>query len=62
MPRYDLRVDGERQARVKSDDEVREWIRDYREKHADDDPDATHVQVIRMKFMGGTLIPRERFF
>ena len=62
MPKYDLLVDGERQVRVKSEDEVREWIREYREKHAEDDPGATHVQVIRMKFLGGTLVPRERFF
>ena len=62
MPRYDLLVDGERQARVKSEDEVREWIRGYREQHTQDDPDATHVQVIRLKFLGGTLLPRDRFF
>ena len=62
MPRYDVLVDGQRQVRVKSEGEVREWIRGYRDQHAQDDPDATHVQVIRLKLMGGTVLPRERFF
>ena len=62
MPRYDLLVDGERQARVKSEPEVKDWLVRYREDHAEDDPDATHVQIIKLKLMGGTLIPREQFF
>jgi hypothetical protein len=46
------------------DDEaaVRTWITDYREEHAGDDPAAAHVQVIRLRLFGGTLIPREQFF
>jgi len=55
-------VDGERAVRVKSEDEVRAWIARYREEHTQDDPDATHVQVIKVKLMGGTMIPREQFF
>ena len=62
MAKYDLLVDGERQARVKGEDEVRTWVARYREEHAEDDPDATHVQVIRLRFMGGTLVPRDAFF
>ena len=39
-----------------------EWIADYREEHDEDDPAAVHVQVIRLRLFGGTLIPREQFF
>ena len=62
MPKYDVMVDGERATRVKSEDAVRSWIAKYREDHQENDPDATHVQVIKLRFMGGTMIPRERFF
>ena len=62
MARYDLLVDGERRGRAKSVDEARDWLRGYREQHTDDDPDATHVQVIRRTLLGGKLEPRERFF
>ena len=62
MPTYDLMVDGERDARVKSEDDVRAWIARYREEHQQNDPDATHVQVIKVRLLGGTMIPRERFF
>ncbi len=62
MPKYDLLVDGERSARVKSDEDVRAWLVRYREEHEQDDPDATHVQIVRLRLAGGKLIPRERFF
>jgi hypothetical protein len=62
MPKYDVMVDGDRTARVKSEDDVRSWIARYREEHQQDDPDATHVQVIKVRLLGGTMIPRERFF
>ena len=55
-------VDGERETRVKSEEDVRAWIARYREEHQQDDPEATHVQVIEVRLMGGTMIPRERFF
>ena len=65
MARHELLVDGDKRWRAKSEDEVRAWIRDYREEHSDDDPDATHVQVRQLSrwswLTGGTLIPRERF-
>ena len=62
MAKYDLMVDGERAARVKSEDDVRAWLARYREEHQQDDPDATHVQVVKLRFAGGSLVPRERFF
>jgi hypothetical protein len=62
VPKYDVMVDGERTARVKSADDVRAWIGRYREEHQEDDPDATHVQVIELRLVGGTMIPREHFF
>jgi hypothetical protein len=62
VERYDLLVDGERDARVKGEDEVRVWLSRYREEHQQDDPAATHVQIVRVRFMGGTLVPREEFF
>ncbi|HVP76164.1 MAG TPA: hypothetical protein VMS63_09090 [Gaiellaceae bacterium] len=66
MPRYELLVDGRGRARVGSEVEVRAWIHGYREEHAEDDPDATHVQVRLLSrwawLAGGSLVPRERFF
>jgi hypothetical protein len=62
VPKYDVMVDGERATRVKSEDEVRTWIAKYREDNQETDPAATHVQVIKLRLMGGTMIPRERFF
>jgi len=62
VPKYDVMVDGQRETRVKSEDDVRAWIARYREEHQQDDPEATHVQVIEVRLMGGTMIPRERFF
>jgi hypothetical protein len=62
VPKYDVMVDGERATRVTSEDDVRAWIAKYREDHQESDPDATHVQVIKLRWMGGTMIPREDFF
>ena len=61
MPKYELRVDGERVARVDSEEKVREWVAEYREQHELDDPDATHVQIVKLRFAGGELVPVERF-
>ncbi len=64
--RYELLVDGERRWRAKSEDEARAWVRDYREEHAENDPDATHVQVRTLSrvswLTGGSIAPTERFF
>ena len=62
MEKFELRVDGERVARVDGEDAVRTWIASYRDEHAEDDPAAAHVQVIRLRLLGGALIPREQFF
>jgi len=40
---------------------VREWIVEYRAKHELDDPDATHVQIVKLRFAGGELVPLDRF-
>jgi len=63
--RYELLVDGDKRWRAKSEDEARAWIRDYREEHEDDDPDATHVQVRELSrwswLTGGAIAPTEDF-
>jgi hypothetical protein len=65
VPKYDLLVDGERQARVDSEEQVRDWLARYREEHVEDDPSAAHVQVLCRGTLGwltgGRLEPRERF-
>jgi hypothetical protein len=66
VAKYELLVDGRGRGRVDSDDAVRSWLVTYREEHAEDDPDAAHVQVRRVSGLawltGGTLVPREQFF
>jgi len=65
VPRYELLVDGRRRHRAVSADETRTWLRGYRVDHADDDPDAAHVQVRQLSriswLTGGKLVPREQF-
>jgi hypothetical protein len=65
VPKYDLLVDGERKARVDSEDRVRTWLAGYCEEHAEDDPSAAHVQILRRGalgwLVGGRLEPREQF-
>jgi len=63
--RYELLVDGHREARVDDEDAARGWIREYRFEHIETDRDATHVQVRKLSRLawltGGTLVPREQF-
>jgi hypothetical protein len=63
--RFELLVDGHGHGRVRSEDDVRAWIRNYRAKHEEDDPDAVHVQVRELTsfawLTGGKLVGRERF-
>jgi hypothetical protein len=63
--KYDLLVDGDRTARVGSEQEVRDWLARYRADHREDDPDAAHVLVLErnpLAFLtGGKLVDRERF-
>lgn len=65
MPRYEILVDGSSRARARSADEVRTWLRGYRTEHAEDDPDATHVQVRELGrfawLSGGRLVDRDGF-
>jgi hypothetical protein len=63
---YAILVDGERAARVDSEDDVRAWIAKYREEHAEDDPAGAHLQILERGIFGwltgGELLERERFF
>jgi len=65
VAKYELLVDGERQSRMDSADDVRAWLRDYRAEHAQDDPDAAHVQVRELSswacLTGGRLLDRDSF-
>ena len=63
--KYELLVDGRGVARVEEEDGVREWLARYREEHAEDDPDAVHVQVRELTrfawLTGGRIVDREQF-
>lgn len=63
--KYDILVDGERAARVGSEDEVRSWIAGYRAEHEQDDPAGAHLQILERGtaawLTGGKLVPREDF-
>ena len=65
MTSYTILIDGERAARAGSEDDVRAWIAKYREDHQEDDPAATHLQVLERGafswLTGGKLLDRERF-
>ena len=62
---YTILLDGERVARLSSDESVRAWIARYREDHAEDDPSAVHLQILERGVFawlgGGRLVDRERF-
>jgi len=65
MAKYALLVDGEQVAKVEAESDVRAWLAKYREDHKEDDPDATHVQLLERNFLswltGGKLIDPQRF-
>ena len=65
MTDYAILLDGERVASMDSDSAVRAWIAKYREDHAEDDPAATHLQILERGTLawltGGKLVDRERF-
>ena len=65
MAKYELLIDGRRRWKASSADDVRRWLDEYREEHAQDDPDAVHVQIRELTALawltGGALVPRERF-
>ena len=63
--KYELLVDGQSRAKAADEAEVRSWLEEYRAEHEEDDPDATHVQVLKNSpgfFSTGELVPREDFF
>jgi hypothetical protein len=66
MTGFAILVDGERTARLNSEDDVRAWIAKYRVDHVEDDPAAAHVQILERRgfawVTGGRLLDRERFF
>jgi hypothetical protein len=66
MTDYAVLVDGERVAKVASEEDVRSWLTKYRGEHTEDDPGAAHVQIIergRMAWLtGGKLLDRRQFF
>jgi hypothetical protein len=65
VARYELLVDGRRRWKAADETDVRTWLREYRGEHAQDDPDAVHVQVRRLGplswLTGGTMVDREEF-
>ena len=65
MPRYELLIDGRRRWKAASEEDVRRWLAEYREEHAEDDPDAVHVQVRELSALswltGGKLLERTLF-
>jgi hypothetical protein len=65
VAKYDLLIDGQSRWKAGSDDEVSEWLREYREEHAEDDPDAAHVQIRRLGRLswltGGSIVPAAPF-
>jgi hypothetical protein len=62
---YDILVDGERVARFGSAEDVHAWVAKYRDDHGEDDPSATHLQILERGMLGwitgGRLVDRERF-
>ena len=65
MAKYELLVDGRSRWKAKSENDARAWLREYCEEHAQDDPDATHVQIRKLGpwswLTGGTMVDREAF-
>jgi hypothetical protein len=65
VAKYELLIDGSSRWRARSEDEVRTWLREYREEHEADDPDAVHVQIRVLSpwswLTGGKLVDRDRF-
>jgi hypothetical protein len=65
VAKYELLIDGRKRWRAASEDDVRSWLREYRDEHAQDDPDAVHVQIRRLSafawLTGGRLVDRRQF-
>jgi hypothetical protein len=50
VARYELLIDGESRWKAGSEEDVRRWLHEYCEEHAQDDPAAAHVQI---RLVGG---------
>ena len=65
MAKYELLIDGVSRWKAGSEDDVRTWLLEYSDEHAQDDPDATHVQIRRLSgwswLTGGKLVGRQQF-
>jgi hypothetical protein len=63
VAKFELLVDGRSRWKAKSESDARVWLREYCEEHAEDDPDAVHVQVRKLSswswLTGGTVVDRE---
>jgi hypothetical protein len=65
MAKYEILVDGRRRWKAADEADLATWLREYREEHAQDDPDAAHVQIRRLSGLawltGGTIVDRDAF-
>jgi hypothetical protein len=65
VAKYELLVDGRARWKASDEDDLRTWLREYREQHTADDPEAAHVQVRRLSALswltGGTVVDRKLF-
>ena len=65
MAKYEFLVDGRSRWKATSEDDARAWLREYRDEHVNDDPDAVHVQIRKLSpwswLTGGTVVDRQRF-
>jgi hypothetical protein len=64
VAKYELLVDGRTRWKAKDEADACAWIDEYRSEHADDDPEAAHVQVRRLStwswLTGGRMIDRDQ--
>jgi hypothetical protein len=65
VARFEILVDGRSRWKATDEDDLRAWLREYRDEHVGDDPDAAHVQVRRLSawswLTGGRMVDRETF-
>jgi hypothetical protein len=65
VAKYEFLVDGRSRWKATSEDDARAWLREYRDEHVNDDPDAVHVQIRKLSpwswLTGGTVVDRQRF-
>ena len=63
--KYEVLVDGRRRWKADDEADLRSWLREYREEHQEDDPEAAHVQVRALTswswLTGGRIVDRDLF-